>query len=307
MEQITKRNFTFKAFWVLAIISIVGTLQSCQKEVHIKLNSAPSQLVVEGGIQTGTPPIVLLTSSVSFFSSIDLSSLQDIFVHNAIVKVSDGTDTVTLKELSFDTGSSGSKFYVYTLDPGSSLMLGQVNKFYTLTIEYNGQTYTSVTKIPTPKAVDTMWIDSPLFSSPRIPKGALQLFVTYSDPDTPGNYVRYFTKRNSEQYFASDNVYTDQLINGQTVPKIELFAGYNKTQDANGDSLSYFYPGDTVTLNWSMIDKGVFDFWNTLNFAEQSTGNPFASPINVKSNIKGGALGVWAGYGSITRTLIIPK
>jgi hypothetical protein len=54
-----------------------------------------------------------------------------------------------------------------------------------------------------------------------------------------------------------------------------------------------------------MIDKGVYTFWNTYAFAQRAVGNPFSSPINVKTNISNGALGIWAGYGSSFDTLVV--
>jgi hypothetical protein len=36
----------------------------------------------------------------------------------------------------------------------------------------------------------------------------------------------------------------------------------------------------------------------------QTGGNPFASPTNIQTNIKGGALGVWAGFSTFYDTLI---
>jgi hypothetical protein len=44
-----------------------------------------------------------------------------------------------------------------------------------------------------------------------------------------------------------------------------------------------------------------------MEFAYQSVGNPFSSPTKVLSNIKGNALGYFAGYASQYRTIIIPK
>ena len=89
------------------------SLASCQKEVHINLGTSPTQLVVEGQIETGQPPYVILTSTLSFFSNVDLSSLEKSFIHGANVQVSDGSKTITLKEYTIDTGSSN-KFYIYS-------------------------------------------------------------------------------------------------------------------------------------------------------------------------------------------------
>ncbi len=301
MHHLTlKCRFLFSMAFFMIVV-----LQSCQKEVHINLAGSPPAVVVDGAIETKLPPYVFLTSSISFFSTIDLTTLQNSFIHGANVQVSDGSKTITLKEYSFDTGVNN-KFYVYTVDTSNlaNIMLGQVDKSYTLTITYNGKTYTSVTKIPNPKGVDSIWFDVPAITNSRTPVNARQLFVNYVDPDTLGNFVRYFTSRNGDQFFPS-GIFSDELVNGKRVDNIGLFAGYNPTIDAKGDSLSYFYPGDTVVLKWCEIDKKVYTFWNTAEFAASAAGNPFASPINVQSNVSNGALGVWAGYGSIDTTVIL--
>ena len=291
---------------IAVFVCIVMICASCQKEIHINLKGVPPTLVVQGQIETGQPPFVGLTTSFGYFSQVDLSTLQGLFVHGATVQVSNGSKTVTLKEYSFDT-TGGNKFYIYTIDTTNvaNLMLGETGKFYTLTIAYNGQTFSAMTKIPNPTPVDTAWFGPPLFSDNKTPKAAQQLFVNYTDPDTPGNYVRYFTKRNSGQYYGI-GVFTDAVINGQTVTQIGLVAGYTDSTNVNGDSLRYFYPGDSVSLQWSTIDKGVYTFWNTYAFAQQSLGNPFSTPINITSNISNGALGVWAGYGNSFTYIVVP-
>lgn len=288
------------------LAGICISLLSCQKEVHLNLASSPPQLVVEGAIETNQPPYVFLTTSISFFAHIDLATLENSYVHNAVVTVSDGYTTIHLREYAIDT-SGGNKVYVYSVDTAnlSGIMLGQVGRYYTLTITYNGQTYRSTTKIPAVKGLDTLWFDAPTFKDTKTPYNALELFANYTDPDTPGNYVRYFTRINSQPFYPSQ-IFTDEVVNGKHVPDIGLTAGYVQSQDANGDSLNYFYPGDTVVLKWCEIDKGVYDFWNTFQFANNAIGNPFASPINIQSNISNGALGLWAGYGSIMYTLYVP-
>jgi len=109
-------------------------LSSCEKTVNINLNAGAPQLVVDAQIETGLPPIVVLTTTVGFFSNIDLSTIQNTFVHNAVVTVSDGSKTFTLKEYSFDTSLS-SKYYIYSDDTTGGLnpnniLVGQVNHIY---------------------------------------------------------------------------------------------------------------------------------------------------------------------------------
>ena len=294
-------NFSKFLISILVVISA-----SCQKEVHIDLGSTPPVIVVQGQIQTNMPPYVILTSTIGFFSNVNLTTLQNSFIHNAVITVSDGTKTVSLKEYTIDTGANNF-FYVYSLDSSnlSNIMLGQAGKFYTLTIQCQGKTYTSVTKIPNPKGLDTMWFDKPLIKNTFAPDSAKQLFVDYTDPDTFGNYVRSFSKRNGEAYYPN-GIYSDQAVNGLKIASIGLFAGYLDSTNVKADTLRYFYPGDTVTINWCQIDKGVYNFWNSETYASNTLGDPFASPINLVTNIKGGAIGIWAGYSSSFSTLVVP-
>jgi hypothetical protein len=289
------------------VVACLLLLVSCEKEVNIKLDDGKSRIVVEGAIETGLPPYVFLTKSIGYFAKIDLTTLQNSFIHNAIVKVSDGVKTITLREYSADTGSNGNKFYFYSIDTAlapSEWILGEVEKNYTLTIESDGQTYTAVTKIPNPTILDSVRTTQPSIIPDKNPD-ARQIKVYFKDPDTLGNYVRYFTKRNSEPYYPGLNsVYPDELING-TQFETTLAAGENRNGNLSFDSLGFFHPGDTVTLKWCAIDKGVYDFYSTFEFAIGTIGSPFASPIKVKTNVNNNALGVWAGYGSTYTTLII--
>lgn len=295
----SRATFTtiFSGILVAAAIALTG----CEKEVHINLQSSPPKLVVQGVIENGLPPYVILNTTFGFFSTVDLGTVQNSFVHDAVIKVSDGVKTVTLKEYPLDT-ANGNKFYVYSIDTNNlaSGIIGELGKFYTLTIDYNGQTFTSVTKIPYPKGLDTLWFGDPTLMRSSTPANARELFGNYVDPDTPGNYVKYFTRRNQEG-FNPAGVFTDELVNGKPINAVDLLAGTpnDNSADDRSDSMYYFYPGDSVVLKWSEIDKGVYNFWNTYEFAIRSGGNPFSSPINVKSNITNGALGAWAGYGSI--------
>lgn len=282
---------------------------SCEKEVHVKLNTGEPKIVVDGQIERNGYPVVILTRSIGYFSKIDLSILENSFVHGAQITVYDGIDSIHLREYSLDTGVNGlNKFYLYTIDtadPSAFNFKGITERQYTLRIRVEGQVFESVTKIPAVNPVDSMWFRKPS-GEPKI-ESAMLMFVRFKDPDTLGNFIRYFTQRNRELYLPGFNsVYEDDIVNGTTIDSINISAGYNRAKEPNLDSLGFFFRGDTVTLRWCAIDAGVFDFFRTFEYATGTIGNPFASPVNVQSNIKGGALGVWAGYGSSYKTLVIP-
>lgn len=294
----------------VSLFTLYLIYSSCEKEVDINLNTGEPKLVVDGQIETGGPPIVIISKSIGYFSKIDLSTLESSFVHGALVKVSDGSQTITLREYSLDTGINGTnKFYLYSIDTADMASLnfrGVTERHYTLTVEYEGSTYSAVTKIPNVRPIDSLWFRKPA-GDPAVATAVL-MYVKFTDPDTTGNYLRYFTKRNNELYLPGLNsVYEDDIVNGTTIDSLNLAAGYNRSKAPNLDSLGVFFRGDTVTLRWCSIDKGVFDFFRTYEYATGTVGNPFASPVNVITNISGGALGVWAGYGSSYSTAIIPK
>jgi hypothetical protein len=51
---------------------------------------------------------------------------------------------------------------------------------------------------------------------------------------------------------------------------------------------------DTVLVKISQIDNAAYLFWRSIDYQAQSTGNPFAEPSNLQTNINGG-YGVWFG------------
>lgn len=296
-----RRNFQF-----LALLIFVVLITGCEKEVNINLQAGSPKLVVDGFIESGQPPIVILTQSIGYFSKIDLQTLENSFLHGAQITVSDGTRSVRLREYALDTGVNMNKFYLYTIDttdPSAFSFRGQSERVYYLNIQYGGKVYEATTKIPNAKPVDSIWFRKT--EKPNITNAA-RMYVRFTDPDTLGNYIRYFTRRNNEIFLTGpQSVYDDAIVNGATIDSLTVFAGYDRARQPNLDSVGVFFVGDTVTLRWCAIDRDVYRFYNTFEYATGTVGNPFAAPVNVLSNIKGGALGVWAGYGATYVTKVV--
>jgi Domain of unknown function (DUF4249) len=132
------------------------------------------------------------------------------------------------------------------------------------------------------------------------------MMIRATDRQGLGDYIRYFTKTNSEPFYPGFNsVFDDQIIDGKTYT-IQVDRGVNKNAN-NSDTSLYFRRGDTAVLKLCNIDKATFDFWRTFEFNFQSIGNPFSSPTKVVNNISNGALGYFGGYAAQYRTLVIPK
>ena len=285
-------------------IIIALILSSCEKGVEFKLDDVSSKLVVEATIENGQAPVVYLSKSQAYFSSIDLNALANSFVRNADVYVSNGTLTHKLKEYTVPV-APGINFYYYSNDPSSpaTAFTGQLNHSYSLRIVAEGKEYTASTTIPnTTRRIDSLyWKPAP----PGNDSGKVAVMVKAYDQPGFGDYVRYFTKQNNNPFYPGlISVYDDQVIDGSTYDvQVERGVDRNVSQP---EGSSFFNKGDTVTLKLCNIDKATFDFWRTMEYTYQSVGNPFASPTKVVSNINGGGLGYFGGYAAQYRTIIIP-
>ncbi len=288
-------------------ILLVATLflSSCEKGVQFKLDDVTPKLVVEATIENGQPPIVYLSKSQAYFSQLDLNILAGSFVRNAEVYVSNGTVTHKLKEYTVPVGG-GYYFYYYSNDPSSpaTAFIGQLNKQYSLRIVSEGKEYTATTNIPdTTRRIDSLfWKPAPPGNEP----GKVAVMVRAYDRPGFGDYVRYFTRRNSEPFYPGLNsVYDDQVIDGSSY-EIQVERGVDRNE-THPEGYSFFDKGDTVTLKVCNIDKATFDFWRTMEYTYVTVGNPFSSPTKVISNINGGGLGYFGGYAAQFRTIIIPQ
>jgi len=265
---------------------------ACEKDVTVSLPTGDDQLVVEGTIETDKYPEVILTRSLNYFSHISVDQLQNAFVHNATITVSNGSNTMQLKEFYKDT-TSRVRWYYYTADSTqANVFKGKKGQSYTLRIAVDGKTYQATTSIPGQgMAIDSTWSEL----NEKDPT-LVKLMARITDPPARGNYVRYKTARNGGVFRPGVNsTVDDQIVNGSTF-NIMLESGQDRNQNINYDTYGYFKPGDTVRVWFSTIDKATYDFWRTIDFAYATNGNVFSSPLQVRGNISG-ALGYWGGYG----------
>lgn len=292
-----------KQFLVFTVLSLL--FFSCEKGVTFDLENSTPKLVVEATIEIGQPPYVVLTNSQNYFSQITPDIVASSFVRNANVSVSNGTVEHKLKEYSTPL-QNGYIFYYYSIDSAnlSTAFLGEMNKEYFLKINTGGADYTATTKIP----VITRQIDSLFWKKPpgNIDSNKVALMIRATDKPGFGDYIRYYTKANSEPFYpALNSVFDDQIIDGTTY-ELEVERGVDRTKDIP-ENYSFFERGDTVTLKLCQIDKATFDFWRTMEFNYSSIGNPFGSPTKVLSNISNNALGYFGGYAPQFKTIIIPR
>jgi hypothetical protein len=311
MKTQVKANCSFKRiggawFRFLNFAIIVPFLfYGCEKDIDIELKEEEPKLVVEATIENGQPPLVVLTSSLNYFDKISPQLLTGSFVHGADVFVSNGTLTHKLKEYTVPLGFGYTLSY-YSIDSSnlSTAFVGELNKAYSLKIVSTGKEYTATTTIPNiTKRIDSIWYKQ---GPPQLDTNKVIVIVKATDPPGFGDYIRYYTKRNNEQFFPGFNSVFDDLFIDGTTYELQVQAGIDRNTTVSEDDF-FFNKGDTVTFKLSNIDKATFEFWKTMEFSYQSVGNPFSTPIKVTSNISGHALGYFGGYASQYRTLIIRR
>ena len=293
-----------KRWVVFTLLAVV--FYGCEKTISFDLDKAEPVLVVDGSIENGQAPIIILSSSFNYFSELTSDLLEKSFIHGAVIKLSNGSRTHQLKEY-FLTNDSSNKIYYYTIDSSNlaTAIIGEFGKQYTLDINVGGKAYHAVTTIPMlAKKIDSLWWKL----SPNNPDTSLVVLSgRTTDPPGLGNYIRYYTKVDDGPFLPGLNsVYDDQIIDGTTYT-IEIEKGIDRNEELDPDTYSFFSKGDTATVKLCNIDKVTYEFWRTMEYSYSSIGNPFSSPTKVSGNISGGALGYFGGYAAQYKTLVIPK
>ena len=291
-------NVRYILFYIL-----VFSISSCEKDIDIKLDPSEPKVVIDATIENDRNPIVYLSKSLDYFSTITPEVLSNSFLHNAIITLNDGVRQIQLKEYEV-TGDEGVTIYYYTVMPQDLSFVGRINRSYRMTIEVNGGRYEASTIIPEiTRRIDSLWWQPVPLSKNQ---DEMNIFIKATDRPGLGDYIRYFTKVNSQPYLPGFNsVYDDQIIDGRSYT-IAIDKGFDKNEGFS-DSTAYFRRGDTVMIKLCNIDKQTYDFWRTFEFSYQSIGNPFSSPTRILSNFNNGALGYFGGYAAQYRKVIIPK
>jgi len=296
-----------KYFRLITMSFLLFFLISCEKDIKITPIMQAAKVVVDAQIEYNQPPIVVLSASLNYFSVLDSTDLVNSIIKNAKVMLNDGTKSIQLKYYDMNIAKGYQLgFYSNDWSNPSDNIKGEFGKTYQLTVELNGNMYKSETTIPNlTKTIDSIWY-RPVPNRP-----ANDSFVILSakiiDPPGLGNYIRFFTKVNSKDFYPGYNsVFDDNIVDGKTY-NIDLPKGVNKNELLERENLGFFKKGDTITVKFCNINKSTYEFWRTWEYTYQSVGNPFASPGVVIGNISNGGLGAFCGYAVQYKNIIIPK
>lgn len=275
-----------KVFNISCLIMLLFALSSCS---HEPIDH--SKMVVEGWIDAGKHPVVMLHTSYSLTQSTpDTTQLIDVLAEHMVlfgkVIIFDGEDSVTL------TGRVDTNYlppYIYT----TTKIIGEVGQTYTLHATYKDFFVKSKTEIP-PKAS---------FDSIRVTEYGTQLnvvgYASNLEPGTP--YILMARTTNQRQY----KICPTGAFRA-TAPSMAITI--NNPIDFTGEKLmlqTLFPKTDSVgvSIKFAQVGEAEFLMWDSYIAQNMTQGLFFMETHgNILSNIEGGN-GYWCGMGASEYTL----
>lgn len=331
--------------YIWAILTMMALVR-CETIVTLDLPENSTKLVVEGSIENGSAPVVILSRSFPLFGNVNFNDLEQVLIRGAKVKVASSTRAVELMEytvealvnlspedyalieptleqfLGFDV-SQGildtlqqfiPAISFYSVAPSDFDFVGELETNYDLTINlkndsiFGTQTYSASTYIPGLVPIDSIWVtDHPNDEIDTL----YELRARFQDPDTLGNFYRIFNRFNGGIYLTSTtSVFDDAFINGESIP-FTVFRGRTEREKLgprDADLDGYWQANDVIQVKFCNITSEHYRFWRTVEREKGNAGSPFGSFTILDSNIKGeNAIGIWGGYAVSTINFVIPE
>ena len=290
---------------LLFLLSISLAYISCEKVIPFDGDVNTPKLVINSIFQSDSSFKVHVSSSRSVIDTASFKNIDD-----AIVTIKDGNKNIIENLNHVENG-----FYKGQTFP-------QENQTYILEVNHpNHANITASDSLPSPitiNSVDTSTIIDPINGN------RLQISMNFDDPENTQNYYlietysvnEYLVIKNSDttEYELDTTkqfmVLTDEVFQNGGSPWREqglfndlLFNGQNKTLELeipndswSGSEDGYDWSYQTLTLRLYLhnITLSYYYYRTSLELFQNASGNPFAQPVQVFSNVENG-FGVFAG------------
>jgi hypothetical protein len=297
---------------------------SCTKEVNIDIPQNEEKIVVEGRIYTNQLPVVLLSRTQYIYSPTDLSSYLNSFISDAEVFMTIDADSVQLFPMNMSDLPSESLYRVceiLEISPEEALFLsikvystldsnfvGKLGKTHKLSVRHEGRSIYGETSLLNPMGF------SNLYWNPSTENAEYGTSVAnFTDP--PSVNDAYFWEAKRIHLYQGEPIDTYFRRPGGGYIRDKFWNGTYRTLDYSNplkrrdtthleEFKRYYRKFDTVVIRFSKIEYEIYEFFRTRREQINNQGSPFASPINVKTNLVGLAVGIWAGFSPYYDTLV---
>jgi hypothetical protein len=279
-----------KYFKILSFALLAFAVVSCdlEREVDIDLPEYEGRLFVECYLEPGQPMNLSLTRTSSYFDLFPTSTLDfinGILEEGATVTIThNGQDYELENNLTFNPFTQ--KVFNYSLNV--TVPFDFENDFELNIITKDGETITGKTRITPLMPVDSV-------------------VTQFAENDTLARILVYMTDDMTQ-----DNYFRRVLHEGSldSIPEFSFALDDRASEGILIFGTFYDYVvGDTVINTIYSIEEDYFEFLQSIDFAVQSNGNPFAQPSPIVSNVEGtaGAIGIFTGFTYDRRTTIIER
>ena len=265
-------------------------LSACQSPYTTSLQE---DIIVEGWIESGGGPVVILTKSM-ILEEMQSQTEGDVLLPWAKVTVSDGIDSVVL------TGGINHDYfppYVYT----TSHMKGEAGKTYWLRVEYGNRVATAKTTIPYPQALEGLHVS-------KASDSLYQITASFMDNPLSKDYYLFQTRifnKESRYYPAFLGLIDDELLKDDVLYRHQVQPGIHFMTAGVDNYRPYYKEGDSVLIKFSKIDELSYRVQQSINEIVAFSSNPaFVTDLDLYSNIDGGS-GFWCGYGVTQYRVVI--
>ena len=270
---------------------LLATLAACTPQDY----DSPEMMVVEGWIESGAAPVIMVTTSiVPTAEKQSLSSLADHIEKWARVAVSDGTKEVVL------TGKVSRNHipsYIYT----TGRMFGEPGKTYTITVDTDKYHCTASTVIPEPAELERL---EPVPFGDG--KDGWLLKAVWKDDPTQRNVYKLFSKiEKVDSVYAGCrlNYLDDIFLAGETA---EAYISPSRNLYRSDEQWDCFFHGQTVSVKFCTVDPDCSGILKDLDESVTQAGVPLlVANRNIPGNVSG-ALGYFIVFGRTDYSITLP-
>lgn len=239
------------------LIGLALLLLSCEDLIDIDLNRANPKVVIEADLNDlGSKQIIRISETVDF--NVPIASKP---IEGATVSIKDD------KGRTFVFVDQGNGEYIRdNFKPEEKLA-------YNLTVNVNGEIFTSSTRMNEFVPVDSLAIKEETVFNETF----YSVVLKFDDPKSVPNYYKYDISINGGR-FKFAYTFSDKFNDG-------LYVSHQVADRDNSLAI-----GDSVIVRRQSISKAVYTYWNDIQMLNPGS----AAPANPTSNISNGALGYFS-------------
>ncbi len=258
---------------ILPYLFAALTIFSSCDQTHIDFPGDNIQLVVEGWIENGHAPVVIVSTSLPVSSNPQpLTELEKHIVRYAEVSIEVDGDEYYLTSVLSDDFTVGNYY-------SSSELRGTVGKTYKLTVRYDDFCACATCSIPEPPTIISF--------TPR----AGESDSSYSAE------LKFTGNRDGMQYYMP---FLRLGGSGLFTPVPSSVICGQKSGESICIEFGQYKKEDKLEVKIASMQEPIYEFWNSYQSLIPLTGSVYFSNYrNLKGNIEGG-IGYWAGYGIST-------